>query len=1341
MGAIKSVLKEVVDAFPKKQTIKGSNVEAMLKKKGVKQDELSFAKLGIDDAARYDDEGLKKLETNRADTLETVEQDRTQFDWVSLHDEATNPTYKEKVITFKQDGQSLPGTAKDSEEIARLYREEGEKPAKEYARTLGYQDDDDLMRFMGELQDRRRSSRYTSEHFTGQENYLMHTRTFDDTLDGAPTRVLQEVQSDLHQQGRKIGYGIRRVPLTDEETRILGEPGADQEAFMGVIADHANGANVDDIFEFADELLAGKSSIPESPYQKTWLRKGIERELVDAMNEGRQQLAIPIKGSLGKLQRGAGVQKWYETQVFDTARKVAKASGADFEVKRVGSGEVEAVFEPKEITQLGDFFNNLEGAPNKDDLLDEFLQSPRIISNPEATAITNQVKAGQLAPFDAFKKLVALKQKSGIEYAVIKPTEKTLRQDFSLYSTPVAGAFAGYMALKQGASEEELSAYLANQGNDEEEIAETVDKAKQIQAAIAQGATEEEVKAYLMGQQPQEQKVETLDTISATRAEEILASKDNNPSAFVVPPELVEDAKEQYQAELVQFKKETSLPSFLHPAEELSDEYAEQRVMKNLNSKVDAYNVLVSNKEMDLVDFVAKLETVYPNMVSIADRTIAWAGNGEAMQTAKQAELASRLRIIKQAEKLGVSLEYVGEHGLTDDAAPRPDIGVVTDEGRWMAVMPDGTKVDADPGFWASIQAEGGEISSAIAGGIFGAKVGAKVPGGAKVKLAGGLIGSMMGAAGAASIGSQADYMVNAIQIQQDLNASIAGARARDAAQASALGDAIAFPAFKALGFVGKGTAGLYRKIKNGDLMGANQALKEMMALSDDEAAAIVQQAERVMSMDGSQSSKEISSFITTQPGGEAIMNVVGTIDTTAKRIVSLDIDKRAKDLIKTSGELVPDRIDKVLSKDLDNYVTDVKSFYGDIKAQAANTPDANKWSFDYAKLGIDPVLDAMQTKIDDVPTLERFMLKAQRIRERVDGRTFADLLDLRQMVNGFIYGRGTKKATELTAFRELVSKIDESIKQGSDIVMENPKEWRSNWALARKQYADMKGVEKNVLYKSLTAPGVDDTIAVKKMVRYITSGDETWTDVMAKLPAKTQASSENAVVDALVNKFSQGEGFQAINYPKLSEELGRTTFATPEARKLKEAISRLGDVFKNDIPLLDQSGGLTIPHASQGLTTDLQEKAHYSLMSSVWTRMQQFIPGKAGRKAALITKAADLLENPLNVKTAKELMDEVGPSVNLAPKVLELQREAALEAAKSHSATVKLYGKGKVLSPKGSGKETKIHVSRIATPDVAAQVAEAEGIAQSNIKALEFALKQRGYQAIVQGTEKVKLL
>ena len=79
--------------------------------------------------------------------------------------------------------------------------------------------------------------------------------------------------------------------------------------------------------------------VPESPYQKTWLRKGIERELVDAMNEGRQQLAIPIKGSLGKLQRGAGVQKWYESQVLNTAKKVAKAAGAEFEAKRAAGQE------------------------------------------------------------------------------------------------------------------------------------------------------------------------------------------------------------------------------------------------------------------------------------------------------------------------------------------------------------------------------------------------------------------------------------------------------------------------------------------------------------------------------------------------------------------------------------------------------------------------------------------------------------------------------------------------------------------------------------------------------------------------------------------------------------------------------------------------------------------------------------------------------------------------------------------------------------------------------------------------------------------------------------------
>ncbi|MCP4972325.1 MAG: hypothetical protein GY914_01405, partial [Prochlorococcus sp.] len=53
----------------------------------------------------------------------------------------------------------------------------------------------------------------------------------------------------------------------------------------------------------------------------------------------RQQLAIPIKGEeLANLKRAEGVQKWYESQVVNTAKKIAKQNGMDFELKTEGKG-------------------------------------------------------------------------------------------------------------------------------------------------------------------------------------------------------------------------------------------------------------------------------------------------------------------------------------------------------------------------------------------------------------------------------------------------------------------------------------------------------------------------------------------------------------------------------------------------------------------------------------------------------------------------------------------------------------------------------------------------------------------------------------------------------------------------------------------------------------------------------------------------------------------------------------------------------------------------------------------------------------------------------------------
>ena len=892
------------------------------------------------------------------------------------------------------------------------------------------------------------------------------------------------------------------------------------------------------------------------------------------------------------------------------------------------------------------------------------------------------------------------------------PEEKS----FSLYSSPIAGGFATYAAYKEGYSEEEVRAKLVADGHDEEEIEETLAKATQIQEAIAQGYSEEEVRAHMMGNQPS-----VLDVTSTPKAEKTWWEQ-----------ELEEFESMQERADVLELIGTGQVPGVT-----MEDRWDEAKVSAGLVQR--AYKRIVGlDPEMSLEDFTASLELIAPNMTSVLTRTSAFAGNDEARRTAEQAQVAAREMRIKFAKDLGIELVWQGP-----GEGERSDIGAITDTGQWMARTVDGSLVPAEAGFWATLRAEKGEIGFSIAGGIIGAQQGSqRTPGPAWAKFIGGGLGSMLGAMGGGALGTQLDYLESSIKLDAELDATIAWHKSTTAMEASALGDLIGYPLAK-LGIKGwHAVKAMKEAIKNSDILGAKRALKEVMILTDDEIDHIVTQTARVMELPSNSPGKEVVAFITTQPGGEEIMREVGTISPTASRNVSKAIDARAKDLAKTSSELTsPDAVNLV-KQDLDNYVTDVKQFYGAVKRQAQEAPGTNKFSFNFDKLAIDPTLKELALKITDPAAVERYLKKAELISDRVDGRTFTDLLDLRQLVNEFRYGRGNKKAVDHKLFKSLMTRIDDEIKEGAQSVFENPKAWLDDFATARIDYSKMKALEKNVLFKLLTRKGVKDETVVNGLTKYISVADETWSDVMNQLPKTARTTVEGATVHALVNKHTMGEGFEAINFPTLSNELENITFTTPDARALKASIGELARVFKNDVQIAKRTGTITMPTVNQGLTDNPVIKAKYSFMAKLWTQSQKFFPGKDGRHAAMLAKAAKMLANPLNVKASRELMDELGSATTMAGEILEVQKQAALEAANDTSGlVVKLYGEGSLLSPKGSGAVTRVHLSRIATHDIIQQVMTDEAIHKGDSAALTRALKQRGYTAMASGTEKVKVL
>ena len=226
---VKSILKETVEKLPEEFAMKSDSVPNYLIKQGVKPEELKFAELGLPKGT-VTKADLKKAEELRGGTLGRVPSVEKSYSDVTLRGEEHNPTYTEQVYLYNPSEPATKRLAGELRQTVDKYKpvnvalEAGDTAkAEKLAKEAGWDGEEDLRAWsskqaneaaridteLGELPEG-----YTSRHFERQPDYLMHARTIDQDINGTPTRTILELQSDLHQKGKRQGYlefGERRI--------------------------------------------------------------------------------------------------------------------------------------------------------------------------------------------------------------------------------------------------------------------------------------------------------------------------------------------------------------------------------------------------------------------------------------------------------------------------------------------------------------------------------------------------------------------------------------------------------------------------------------------------------------------------------------------------------------------------------------------------------------------------------------------------------------------------------------------------------------------------------------------------------------------------------------------------------------------------------------------------------------------------------------------------------------------------------------------------------------------------------------------------------------------------
>jgi len=1301
---IKSALKETIEKLPEDFAMKSESIPNMLVKQGVKPEELKFAKLGIPEG-KVTKQDLVQAEAGRQDRWSTHElspkgTEDARFEYVTLRGEESNPTYAERVYKWQTpQQQSVPTDVSSVDSALSRYNLSGDEAhllqAEDEAMKLGW----DPNASEGTVEDWLKSlpaqRGYTSNHFPDTPGYLMHARTIDQDLgDGKKTRTILELQSDLHQQGRQFGYEsavdkqiIRRIQYLVDDAMEAEDDNLLAEAEALAKKEGWDPA----VHHLQDWLDANKGSIPRAPLESNWLRKLMEFETARGIEDGAEQIAIPLKGpATESLVRGPGVSKWYDTVVKSTAEKLAKQTGGTAELVSRGttgrdltSGEIDAtkyiIDKIEEATDAG----NVRALNNAQDVA--LIHIAELdVQQPESQSVLTTLK----------KLLIDGKTPgTGADYIVIKPGEKARTQGFQLYASGGASVAALTVAnaLNQGVGEDDISTVLKEQGYSDAEIQKALDKGKKAQLALSQGVAEEDIRTVLDEQEPQ----------------------------------LNQQSEQQPQMQNWQGVK----PAYNYltgESDTVGQQYSYNRgnYTPTLQERRDqAYQTLMSQEKTTARDLVTSLQVLSPALVSLTDQAKGALGNKLKAKQVEEAEKAARDKVISMAKDKGITLQWQG--------------------GEYYAQTPEGQWAKVTPTIWDELWAMKGETVGAVAGAVAGARAGAAIPAPHPLaKLALGAAGSVVGAAVGSATGAEADYLYTAMKQSEELSAKVAAHKAITAAEWSVIGDVIGYPVAKLTGAAVKGIMKARDFIKTGNTTGAYRALKDTMFISDSEAQELTDKLSKQLAVPGSnEQERAIVSTAITKPGGEQLVRAATSASPRVSQAVLQSIDSRAKSLLEGTETK---NVGTLLRQDLGNYVSDVKQFFSSVKDEAMKAPNASRVQFNYDKLAVEPLMQRLEGNIQDDAVLNRFKNLVMRVRETSDSRTFPDLLELRQIVTGFKYNKRITNTKDFQAIDEVLGNIDNAITQSAQMAMPGTADaWLTKYAQARAKYAQMVQVQNNVLAKALRKPTLTEKEVGDLLTKHINSLDGTFDTVLSQLPMNARKKAEMSVIDTLANKFTTGQSstMQVTDFVKLNDQLEDTIFTTPEARQMKQAIAKIADVFKNDPQLARVSGSTHFAQEADTLSTNPVTASRLAAARQMFRSWQKYFPTERGRGIALVNKVAELLDNPLHAKSVRDIIDEM-PEVTADVQKLQQEYAKAKAAGKDvGAARVKLYGNGKVLDARASqgAVADTVPLHRIATLDQVKEVAEAEGLTDG--KLLDAALKKRGYVAVMQGSTKVRKL
>ena len=181
-------------------------------------------------------------------------------------------------------------------------------------------------------QDRQKNI-YKSSHWN-HPNVLLHLRMADhNDREGKRGLLIDELQSDWHQQGTKIGYGDK-PKYSDEGMREYFN--MDREEFENMPYEDFQLLRR----EYWSQL---KQGVPDAPFKDNWHQLGLKRAIKEAADTGMKRLYL----ATGETQtqrysedQRKGMEHWYDNVYKNFLDKYAKQHGGKIGQTQLANGDL-----------------------------------------------------------------------------------------------------------------------------------------------------------------------------------------------------------------------------------------------------------------------------------------------------------------------------------------------------------------------------------------------------------------------------------------------------------------------------------------------------------------------------------------------------------------------------------------------------------------------------------------------------------------------------------------------------------------------------------------------------------------------------------------------------------------------------------------------------------------------------------------------------------------------------------------------------------------------------------------------------------------------------------------